>query len=178
MFPWFLRSKVIHGFGRGGSQLGFPTANLELNEEIITQLLPFKETVLYGWGCIESCESDTEKPSASSSTKLLGPFPFAMSVGTNPHFKNALVSVEPYFVHEFPADFYDSVVRILVLGKIRESLAFSSLDSLIETIKNDVSKTLKVLASQECEMWKGHALITSSDFDALSLPYLKFISDK
>lgn len=178
MFPWFLRSKVIHGFGRGGSQLGFPTANLELSEGIVTQLLPYKETVLYGWGCIESYESDTDNLSGSSPNKLLGPFPFAMSVGTNPHFKNTEVSVEPYFIHEFPEDFYDSVVRILVLGKIRNSLSFSSLESLIETIKNDVSKSLIALASQECEVWKSHPLITSSVSDTVSLPCLKFISDK
>lgn len=143
--PWLLRGRVIHGFGRGGSQLGFPTANLELSEDIMNNLLPYKETVLYGWGCIEASAEDSKEEGVAH----LGPYPFAMSVGTNPHFKNAQVSVEPYFVHEFPSDFYGRIVRIVVLGKIRESIAFTTIEKLIDTIKEDVSCALNKLKVDE-----------------------------
>lgn len=136
--PWVLRSTVIHGLGRGGSQLGFPTANLELNEAVVEKLSLFKETVLYGWGCVEADSQD-------SYSTFSGPYPIAMSVGTNPHFQNQHISVEPHFIHKFSEDFYGQVVRILVLGVIRNSVAFTTIDKLIETIRNDVKKAEEML---------------------------------
>lgn len=177
MFPWFLRGSVIHGFGRGGSQLGFPTANLELNPEIITQLLPFKETVLYGWGCIEPQELHGGESSSNNDSDFSGVFPFAMSVGTNPHFKNAHVSVEPHFIHQFPKDFYGSVVRIVVLGKIRDSVPFQTIELLIEKINEDISRALIALECPANSSWKSHHLLNHpmSRFD--SLPDFKYLNE-
>eukprot|EP00796_Vickermania_ingenoplastis_P005336 gene5336-3835_t len=151
--PWLLRGTVIHGFGRGGSQLGFPTANVELSDDIVEKLLPFKETVLFGWGCVEAAHEQ------KGSEAHLGPYPFAMSVGTNPHFKNSKISVEPYFIHKFPDDFYGRVVRILAIGKIRDSIAFTTLEKLIETIKNDVTVAKQSLEHPQALEWKKSPLV-------------------
>ena len=43
--PVRLRAKVVHGFGRGSKQLGFPTANLQIrcSESERPKLIPFRK---------------------------------------------------------------------------------------------------------------------------------------
>jgi len=38
------------------------------------------------------------------------------SVGWNPFFDNKTKTVEPHLLHEFPADFYGSEIRIIITG--------------------------------------------------------------
>lgn len=149
---WFLRSEVIHGFGRGGTQLGFPTANMALSEEVENEMVKLKDSVFFGWGCIESTGEKDE-------LKDLGPYPVAMSVGMNPHFKGSKVTVEPHFIHQFPSDFYGRTVRLVILGRIRDSIAFTTLENLIDTIKNDIKITLTNIEKAEFASWKDHVLM-------------------
>lgn len=62
-----------------------------------------------------------------------------MSVGWNPHFHNEKKTVEIHLLHKFSSDFYDSQIRAVALGFIREMLSFNSLDDLMEAIKSDIS---------------------------------------
>ncbi|VDM77946.1 unnamed protein product [Strongylus vulgaris] len=50
--PYFLRGQVVTGFGRGGKQLGCPTANIE---EAVVESLPseFPCGVFYGLARVE-----------------------------------------------------------------------------------------------------------------------------
>nr|AGU68216.1 riboflavin kinase [Strigomonas galati] len=135
---WHLRGKVVHGHGRGGTQLGFPTANLELDAATIQSLKKYSNLVIVGWGCVEGLPEHKG-----------GPFPFAMSVGKNPHFKDVELTAEVYFIHKFESDFYGAQVRVLCLGATREQAAFTTLEDLIKTIEGDVCNTKRILAMPE-----------------------------
>nr|AGU68201.1 riboflavin kinase [Herpetomonas muscarum] len=146
-YPWYLRGVVVHGHGRGGSQLGYPTANVKLDGPTIDALGTYNNLVLYGYGCIEPETPGSADGAiagvngkADTSAQNLGPFPFVMSVGYNPQFKDVALSAEVHFLQTFPEDFYGHVVRIVVVGSIREMYAFKSLQELIDTINNDVVK--------------------------------------
>ncbi|AIO01927.1 riboflavin kinase/fmn adenylyltransferase-like protein [Leishmania panamensis] len=160
MKPWFLRGKVIHGFGRGGTQLGYPTANLELSEPAIDFLKPYDNFVFWGWGCVEAAVPSTEEPrNGDLSLAPLGPFPFVMSVGNNPQFKNVDVSAEVHFLHKFDGDFYGRVVRILTLEAIRSQSAFTTLEELIKSIDDDVMFAGEHLKMPEWAPYEQHDMV-------------------
>lgn len=177
MYPWFMRSTVIHGYGRGSSELQVPTANLKLSDEILAQLSPFYETVLCGWGCIEAPAIGSETSDGASLQVPSGPYPFVMSVSTNPHFKNPKVSVEPHFLHKFEKDFYGAVVRIVVLGKIRDSVAFKSIDDLRAQINDDCIKGREFLHLEKNIEWKSNDLLQPIMPSPYSLPSFVMLSD-
>ncbi|KAG5492737.1 hypothetical protein JKF63_01317 [Porcisia hertigi] len=160
MKPWFLRGKVIHGFGRGGTQLGYPTANVELDEPAISFLKSYDNLVLWGWGCVEAAETGTEDASTEdASSKPLGPFPFVMSIGNNPQFRNVDISAEVHFLHKFSSDFYGRVVRIIAVESIRSQAAFTTLEELIQTIDNDVKYAREHLKMLEWAPYQHQQMI-------------------
>ncbi|KPI86087.1 riboflavin kinase/fmn adenylyltransferase-like protein [Leptomonas seymouri] len=161
MKPWFLRGEVIHGFGRGGSQLGFPTANLKLDQEAVEFLKPYDNQVLWGWGCIEveSASRHADEALRSAAAAQLGPFPFAMSIGNNPQFKNVDCSAEVHFFHDFHADFYNCVVRIITLEKIRMQSAFTTLEKLIQAIEADVAFAKEHMKMEQWAPYKHHKMV-------------------
>lgn len=132
-----MRGRVVKGFQRGGRMLGFPTANLEVNAACVRQLKDMANWVFCGYGVIEP---NTEAV-----------YPMVMSVGNNPQFKNAELTVEVHFLHKFDDDFYGATVRIVACAPIREQGAFSSLGSLIAAIQGDCDLALKLLPSQFAE---------------------------
>lgn len=154
--PFCLRGVIVHGHGRGGSKLGYPTANAKLDSATVAALEPYNNLVLFGWGCLEPNQPDTtpalkgEAPSCLSFADC-GPHPFVMSVGYNPQFKDVALSAEVHFLYTFPCDFYGHVFRVEVLGAIREMSAFSSLQELIDTINNDVLRANEELAKDSMQ---------------------------
>jgi riboflavin kinase len=160
---WGLRGLVVHGHGRGGSQLGFPTANIELDEETTQRLMPMSNWVYGGWGVVES-SADT-----SSGSPLV--LPFVMSVGFNPHFKDKALTVEVHFMHRFASDFYGSVARIVACYCIREQAAFTTLEALIEIIKRDCHDAATKLPNQ-FPAAASHPFLHSKTPEQSSMPYL------
>jgi len=67
------------------------------------------------------------------------------SVGWNPFFDNKTRTVEPHLLHEFPADFYGSEIRIVMTGYLRPEANFDSLDALIVAIKKDIQMSRETL---------------------------------
>ena len=157
---WGLRGRVVHGHGRGGTQLGFPTANLQLDESSTQRLAPMSNWVYGGWGVVESAEGIS--PSAV--------MPFVMSVGFNPHFKDKALTVEVHFLHRFSADFYDTVVRIVSCYAIREQGAFTTLEALIDIIKRDCHDAATRLPNQFGAA-ASHSFLTAEPEDR-ALPHL------
>jgi FAD synthase len=156
--PWMLRSVVVRGHQRGGSMLGFPTANMLLLDDTIEQLRPMENGVFFGWGVVEP-KTDT-------------PLPAVLSVGYNPHFSDKALTVEVHFVHKFDADFYGATMRILVLGRLRDQKKYNSLDDLIADIRQDVRRGTENL-SEGGDALRQHPIL-SAPFRATDLP--RFIS--
>ncbi|KAI7900728.1 uncharacterized protein BX663DRAFT_532150 [Cokeromyces recurvatus] len=142
-FPFALQGTVIKGYGRGSKQLGIPTANL--SDEAINALVSGLETgVYYGWTQIGESGSEV--------------YPMVMSLGWNPYFKNDKRSAEVHVIHEFPEDFYDAPIRVLVLGYIRPEQNYPSLDALIRDIKTDVEVAKHSLSRKQYAQARGHEL--------------------
>lgn len=142
---WGIRGRIIHGHGRGGTMLGFPTANIEVSAPLaVATEARLKEGinhVFFGWGVVEHSAEKT--PCGEGNV-----FPMVMSVGYNPHFKDVhTLAIEAHYLHKFGADFYGSFVRIAVLGELRAMSAFTTLEALIETIKGDCREATERLAA-------------------------------
>eukprot|EP00586_Coscinodiscus_wailesii_P007520 CAMPEP_0172492102 /NCGR_PEP_ID=MMETSP1066-20121228/23120_1 /TAXON_ID=671091 /ORGANISM="Coscinodiscus wailesii, Strain CCMP2513" /LENGTH=107 /DNA_ID=CAMNT_0013261529 /DNA_START=65 /DNA_END=384 /DNA_ORIENTATION=- len=82
--PIRLISKVIHGYKRGSTELGVPTANLSPSPSFAA--LP--TGVYYGFARVVP-----SSPSSSSTT-----YKTALSIGYNPHYANTEKTVEPHFI--------------------------------------------------------------------------------
>ncbi|RKO87822.1 hypothetical protein BDK51DRAFT_17188 [Blyttiomyces helicus] len=107
----FLKGPVAKGFGRGGKELGIPTANLP--EEVAEVAGKTLETgIHYGW--------------ASVGTSPVV-YPMVMSFGWNPYYKNEKRSAEVHIMHPFDNDFYGEELRVIVVGYIRPEADYTSL---------------------------------------------------
>ncbi|KAJ7781494.1 riboflavin kinase [Mycena metata] len=149
-FPILLAGPVQKGFGRGGKELGCPTANLP--DESITPISSVAKTgVYYGYaqvlppkdGKTELCEADVRV------------LPMVMSLGWNPFYKNEILTAEIHIMHEFRSDFYGYNMNALVLGYIRPELDYTSRDALIEDIEVDKRVALNSLNRPEYQKFRA-----------------------
>jgi riboflavin kinase / FMN adenylyltransferase len=129
--PHEVRGPVVRGDGRGGRDLGFPTANLALPEELA---LP-ADAVYAG----HFRRSDGTVHQA------------AISVGRRPTFYEpgtAPILVEAYLLR-FDGDLYGEQVRISFAHRLRDERRFDSVDALVAQMRADVEATERVLAGAE-----------------------------
>lgn len=126
--------QVVRGAGRGGKELGYPTANLYFPD---TQALP-ADGVYAGWFRVLS-----EAP-IDGTMEHGTRYPAAISVGHNPTFGDERRSVEPYIIGE-NADLYGHTVEVEFVEHIRGMEKFDSLESLLEAIAGDVDRTCEIL---------------------------------
>ncbi|KAG8345671.1 putative Riboflavin kinase [Trypanosoma vivax] len=166
--PFYLRGVVVHGKGRGGTQLGFPTANLQLDDQIKEQLKAYENRVVYGWGSVVGLPGNE--------TAGLGPFAFAASVGCNSHFQENILTVEPHFLNQFEEDFYGATVKIVVLGVLREMGVFCSLEALVNAIKEDVRQTRAILDKPEMQRFKDHSLLVPRLLPSDTAPHFELLT--
>ena len=126
-----MAGEVVHGLARG-RELGFPTANLELEAR---GLIP-ADGVYAGWLVDESGNRH----------------PSAISVGTNPTFDGIEHrQVEAHVIdrpEERVEDFnlYGQRVLIEFVKRLRPMVAYTGVEALIEQINDDVAQTREVLA--------------------------------
>lgn len=114
---------VVHGEGRGGTALGFPTANLDVPAGTAIPA----DGVYAGWFC-------------RGSERL----PAAISVGTNPTFAGSARTVEAYLL-DFDGDLYGEHVRLDFTVRLRGQVAFTGVEPLIKQIETDVADTRRAL---------------------------------
>ncbi|KAL0580753.1 riboflavin kinase [Marasmius crinis-equi] len=141
-YPIHLAGAVQKGFGRGGKDLGCPTANLP-DESISAMSSTVKTGVYYGFAQVIPPET---AGFPSEDRQIL---PMVMSLGWNPFYKNKRLTAEIHVMHEFKNDFYGIEVKAVVLGYIRPELDFTSREALIEDIEMDKRVALKSLERPE-----------------------------
>jgi riboflavin kinase/FMN adenylyltransferase len=121
---------VVRGDGRGGPELGFPTANLTVDDDIA---LPADG--IYA-GYFTRADGSTHRS--------------AISVGRRPTFYepgSAPVLVEAYLL-DFDGDLYGEAARVSFLERLRAERRFESVEALIAQMKADVEATERVLADR------------------------------
>jgi riboflavin kinase/FMN adenylyltransferase len=115
--------EVVHGFHRG-KQLGFPTANIEVEEELLPKPGVYAVKVEGdGWVCDGAC-----------------------NIGNNPTFYGASETVEVHLL-DFDADLYGRTLRVYFVERIRDDREFPDIFLLKEAIRNDVSRCREILAN-------------------------------
>lgn len=114
---------VVHGEGRGGSELGYPTANLDPEPH---SAIP-ADGVYAGYFLLGTRRS-----------------PAAISIGTNPTFSGAQRTVEAFVLDE-GGNFYGRRVALEFVERLRGMARFESVEELKAAIAADVARTREIL---------------------------------
>ncbi|MDJ0803564.1 MAG: bifunctional riboflavin kinase/FAD synthetase [Desulfobacterales bacterium] len=110
-----IRGTVVAGRNRGGKLLGFPTANVQLYDELCPQTGIYAVTI-----------------------DLEGQFLQGVAnIGYSPTFDDHLFTVEVHIL-DFAADIYGRKIKINFLQRIRDEIKFESLEALSDQIRRDI----------------------------------------
>lgn len=146
MLPIRFVSTVVRGFGRGSSDLGIPTANLCRDSTLCS--VPKFDDLPCGiyWGFARIVQKEDTNT---------GVYKAAVSIGFNPYYNNEHKTVEPHLIapsndpcrtastcgETVLGDFYGGTIRLSVVGYLRPELPFTTLENLIQAIKEDIKNT-------------------------------------
>lgn len=114
LLPYQFVGEVVRGFGRGGKELGCPTANMD---GTVVNGLPEGLPVGVYFG--------TAKLDGKS-------YKMAMSIGWNPQYQNEKKTVELHLIDYSGSDFYGKTLSAVIIGFIREMKSFESLGLFLE----------------------------------------------
>lgn len=125
--PHEVEGVVVEG-DRRGRELGFPTANVPVDDAYAVP------------------------PDGVYATRLLLPdgtrLPGATSVGSNPTFEGVRGRrVETYVLDRDDLDLYGSAVRVEFVARLREMVAYTTLEALVEQMHRDVADARLALRS-------------------------------
>lgn len=167
--PIRMTSVVIHGYGRGSTELGIPTANLDPSRLTIsyppsttsdasvsvsaaTRLDDLETGIYYGFCCIKNKNNEAVV------------YKSAMSMGYNPTYGNDRKTIEPHFIasasdpcrHKskcgetlLEENCYDEEIRLSIVGYLRPELPFEGVEKLIAAIKEDIAQSDKLCEAQD-----------------------------
>ena len=127
--PHEVRGEVVRGDGRGGPELGFPTANLQIADDIA---LP-ADGIYAGYF------------TRADGTVLEA----AVSVGRRPTFYEpgtAPVLVEAYLLN-FKGDLYGEASRVSFVSRLRGDQKFETVDALVAQMHRDAAAAERVLSA-------------------------------
>lgn len=125
-----IRGTVQMGKKRGGSVIGFPTANLYIDEE---DLCPkhgvYVTQVIYGGKCYGG----------------------VLNIGYNPTFEGQKLSAETH-IFDFDKDIYGHPIKINLLRFLRDEMKFSGPQELAAQIGRDIEQAKEVLDEARKEL--------------------------
>ena len=129
-YEYMLNGEVVKGAGLG-SQLGFPTANIKIEEK--SKLLPANN--VYAINAVINGKQHQGM----------------LNIGVRPTLENnkdyqPSTSIEAHLFN-FNESIYGQHVRIQLAGKIREEKKFSGLDELKEQLQKDKREAVQVLST-------------------------------
>ncbi len=125
-----IRGTVQVGKQRGGREIGFPTANLKLDEEdLIPKIGVYVTQVI----CDGKCYGGV------------------LNIGYNPTFGEEQLVAETH-IFDFNKDIYGRPIKINLLQFLRSERKFSGVQELAEQIGRDVLKAKQVLANHKKDL--------------------------
>lgn len=124
--PYSLAGRVIHGHQRGGMRLGFPTANITPDKELVPARGVYAVRVL-------------RKQNRHDG---------ALSIGFNPTFDDQQRAIEVYIL-DFNEHIYGESIEILFMDRIRDEIRFETTEKLIAQIEQDVARVREILRQEE-----------------------------
>lgn len=129
---YLLNGTVVHGDKRGKS-LGFPTANIQ--PENPSKIIP-KKGVYATWVRIEESY-----------------YRGMMNIGERPTFDKTKLSIEVHIL-DFNTDIYGKEIQVQFVERIRDELAFSGKNELIEQLHRDKDRTMNILEKKKPDIAK------------------------
>lgn len=120
-----IRGSVVTGRNRGAKSLGFPTANIKLNDELCPKMGVYAVTVELGDRAYNG----------------------VANIGYSPTFNDRIFTVEVH-VLDFNQDIYGYKIRVNFIKRIRNEKKFSNIEQLSRQIKKDISKAREILVGQ------------------------------
>lgn len=117
-----IRGDVTRGRDRGGKLLGFPTANITLQDELCPKTGVYAVTVETG---DQACQG-------------------VANIGYSPTFADHLFTVEVHIL-DFDADIYGQKIRVNFVERLRDEIRFSGIDALSEQIRKDIVQARGIL---------------------------------
>ncbi len=117
-----IRGTVASGRNRGGRLLGFPTANINLQDELCPKMGIYAVTVEY--------EAQTYKGVAN--------------IGYSPTFDDHVFTVEVHIL-DFNENIYDKPIRVNFISRLRDEIKFDGIDALADQIRLDIDEARRLL---------------------------------
>ncbi len=117
-----IRGQVVRGRKRGGSQLGFPTANIKLHDELCPKFGVYAVTV----------------------ETIHGNFKGVANIGFSPTFGDGVFTIEVHIL-DFKEDIYNSRIRVNMVERLRDEIKFSNIEQLSDQIRKDIQKAKDIL---------------------------------
>jgi riboflavin kinase/FMN adenylyltransferase len=118
-----LSGTVMHGSGRGES-LGFPTANIRTDKELLPAQGVYAVKVRLGTDLLDG----------------------ACNVGDNPTFGPGPTGIEVHLI-DTDRDLYGQELRLYFIDRIRNEQRFASVEDLVAAITQDVQRCRELLAT-------------------------------
>jgi riboflavin kinase/FMN adenylyltransferase len=118
-----VRGTVVSGRNRGGKLLGFPTANIVLQEELCPKAGVYAVMV----ECLDR--------------QFMG----VANIGYSPTFSDNIFTVEVHIL-DFHNDIYGKHIRVNFVKRIRNEIKFSGIAELSEQIRKDIAYAREVLS--------------------------------
>jgi riboflavin kinase / FMN adenylyltransferase len=129
--------KVIHGAKRGKG-LGFPTANLKTDKELLPRSGVYAVKVKRGDNVLDA----------------------VVNIGCNPTFCSGGLSLEVHIL-DFHEQIYDETLRLYFVERLRDEILFSRSAELVQAIEADVKRARRILAEARIVEYREYL-----DFDA------------
>ena len=121
---------VAHGEGRG-KKLGFPTANLAVDDNLLARLPPGVFAGRVWWENADACEVDDHAA--------------IVNVGVRPTFGERDLSVELHIL-DFSGDLYGRTLHVSLQARLRDEQRFPDRESLVDQIRRDVETARRIFA--------------------------------
>jgi riboflavin kinase/FMN adenylyltransferase len=115
--------KVVHGFGRG-AKLGFPTANLQTDKELLPCPGVYAVKVKRGDAIIDA----------------------VLNIGRNPTFCAAGFFIEAHLL-DFDGDLYGEKLRLYFVERLRDEMRFDNPEQLMQAIRDDIRRARAILGT-------------------------------
>ncbi|MCM1305750.1 MAG: bifunctional riboflavin kinase/FAD synthetase [Bacteroides sp.] len=120
--PYFMLGKVVHA-RHVGTELGFPTANINVSETRLPLAEGVYATIL---------QADNRR------------YPSMTNVGAKPTFGIESPSIETYIL-DFDGNLYDKTVKLSFVARMRDVFKFTSLDDLKNQLVHDKAQVGKLI---------------------------------
>ncbi len=127
-----LDGRVIHGEQRG-RRLGFPTANLATEKEILPRSGVYAVKVKWQERLYDG----------------------VVNIGSRPTFAGATPSLEIHLL-DFQGDLYDQTLRIYFVDHLRDEQRFASAQDLQDAVRNDIKEARRLLQHAEVVFYREY----------------------